>query len=401
MGYLEFKKYAAITGYQNPLQQASFKPRPVGPVESVNVANQNRSTQWQKDAPLLTAQTAVDKQFRQQNTKPEARAYAMFGAAPNKQQASTQPQQQDQQVTAVAQPQPAATTTNQQHTTNQATNKPQPTGNQTIPANLSSIRDTLSSLPQPVQQGIEDALNDIKPGNNVLEMGKLSPDLFSSDEFRNLKTNEERYEYLQRAATKAGVFAAMYQKDENGKVKVTSISDLMQHPEKLQDLPQQVFDQPEFFDSLEKAVENGDMDTLEFLQWAKNQHAKSSAASAGASGAANVAGGKDSPFSIKMSDEQEARLTKAAAKVMWNNVKKDPINNIPRAAGLFLRQQGLDGLADFASNPFSFFLSLAGILLSGGMLLSGAFGGGNQQQPIVINNGPQADTRMQRVPYGI
>lgn len=252
-------------------------------------------------------------------------------------------------------------------------------------------QDAYADLPKPVQLGIQDALDSFKPGNNVFEMGKLDPNLFNSDEFRKLTTNEERYAYLQRAATKAGVYAAMYNKDDKGNVKVTSIRDILQDPKKLHNIPQQVFDQPEFFSSLEKAVESGDMDTLEFLQWAKDKYAKAATAKTNGTETAD-------PFSITMSKEQEARLTKAASKAMWNNIQKDPLNNMPRAASLFLRQQGLDGLADFASNPFSFFASLAAILLGGGALL---FGGLGQQEPqqVVINNGGQPDTRMSRVPY--
>lgn len=393
MGYLEFKKYAAIAGYRNPLQQASFKPRPVGPVASVNVANQNRSTQWQKDAPLLTAQTAADKQFKQQNTKPEARAYAMFGAAPNSQQASTQPQQQNQQTAAQVQPiqqpsvqQPAAT----QQTASQ------------VPS--FDIKGTYKDLPQPVQLGVQDALEAIKPGANVLELGKIDKDVFNSDEFRKLETNEEKMEYLQRIATKAGIFSALYQKDENGKVKATGvISDIINDPDKLYELPDKVLANPEFFDSLVSAVENSkDTDTLKFLQWAKDQTAaRKTPADSTAPGADETgASSANKGFSVNLTEEQESKLTSAAAKSLWNQIKADPITTIPKAAGLFLNQIGMGGMASFAENPFVFYLSLAGLLLGGAALLSG---GARQSNPpqVVINNGPQADPRMTQVPYGV
>lgn len=261
------------------------------------------------------------------------------------------------------------------------------------------IIDTYKNLPKAVQLGVQDALDAFKPGANVTELGKFDKDLFNSEDFRNLKSNEEKLEYLQRIATKTGIFAALYQKDENGKVKSTGvIGDLLKDPDKLSQLPDQVLSNPEFFDSLVTAVENSkDIDTLNFLQWARDKVAagdKSDTASEG--GAVNPT--NNSGLSVALTEEQESRLTKAAAKSLWNQVQEDPLTNIPKAAGLFLRQAGLDGLASFAENPFVFYLSLAGLLLGGGALLAG---GGNEQQPIIINtgNGGSYDPRMAQIPY--
>ena len=77
---------------------------------------------------------------------------------------------------------------------------------------------------------------------------------------------------------------------------------------------------------------------------------------------------------------------------VWDEVKANPIQNIPKAASLFLRQHGLGVMADFAKNPIAFYGSLIGILGGGAMLLGGS---DSESQPITINNHPGYN----KVPY--
>lgn len=133
---------------------------------------------------------------------------------------------------------------------------------------------------------------------------------------------------------------------------------------------------PEWVPSLVKAVKGGSMEGLKELQ--------------------NFMG-KDGSGAAYFTEEEQKQLTDAAKSASWNAIKSDPFSNIPKVAGLFLRQHGMGGLADFAESPFAFYGSLLAILFGGGMLLSS---GNDQQQPIIINQGGGSyDPRMAQIPY--
>ncbi len=88
------------------------------------------------------------------------------------------------------------------------------------------------------------------------------------------------------------------------------------------------------------------------------------------------------------------RMKTNAISQIWEN----PIKNLPSAASLFLRQYGMNQLADFAENPWGFYGTLAAVLLGGGSLLAGG-GSGSNSQPIIINQG--GDSRMNKIPYAV
>ena len=81
--------------------------------------------------------------------------------------------------------------------------------------------------------------------------------------------------------------------------------------------------------------------------------------------------GKPSKLSM-LPPEYRARLQKAGETATWNAVKDNPLN-INKAIGLWLRQNGHGGMADFVSDSVLFYGSLAA-LLAGGVVLGGIFG---------------------------
>ena len=253
------------------------------------------------------------------------------------------------------------------------------------------------NVPQPIQLGFEDAVNDwFDKGKdlNVFEAGKIDPNIFNSDAFRNLKTNEEKWDYLQRAASKAGVFSYLSEQNKLKNPNLPGIGELFMDPKKLYELPQQILDQPEFFDSLVAAVDKGDMDALEFLQWAEAKWKGQNGTGSG-SGAAAGGNGSAPGLRIKFSTEQINKIKGAAQRALWGQIKADPLNNIPKAIAMFLRMQGLDQVADFARDPFKFYAALAAVLLGGAAVLG--LGDDEERQPAPVT--PQVDPRMAAVPY--
>jgi len=91
----------------------------------------------------------------------------------------------------------------------------------------------------------------------------------------------------------------------------------------------------------------------------------------------------------KMTPEQQERFTAAGKKAAWAAIKADPLKNLPNAISLWFKMKGWDQMGEFAQDPLKFYLSLAGILGGGLVLGSMAFGGGSDEQPVVINNGAQ------------
>ena len=80
----------------------------------------------------------------------------------------------------------------------------------------------------------------------------------------------------------------------------------------------------------------------------------------------------DGLFKNYTKEQQDVIKSKLQSKI-WSGVWSNPIENLPVAIGMFLRNQGLEGLAGFAENPWAFWLSTLALLFGGGMLLSNMF----------------------------
>ena len=114
---------------------------------------------------------------------------------------------------------------------------------------------------------------------------------------------------------------------------------------------------PQWFPSLVTAVKNGSPDALKELQKMM---------------------GEGSSNANYFSPEEKQQLMSAAQSASWNAIKSDPLTNLPKIAGLFLRSKGWNGAADFAENPVGFYGSALALLFGGGMLLAG---GDEEDQP--------------------
>lgn len=133
---------------------------------------------------------------------------------------------------------------------------------------------------------------------------------------------------------------------------------------------------PNFVPSLAEAVKNGSPEAIEELQ--------------------KLASGKDG--SSYFTEDEMKQITDAAKSASWNAIKSDPFGNLPKVMGLFLRQQGLGGIAGYAENPLVFYGGLLALLFGGGSML---FGGSSSNQPTVVNNyyGQQQPKGYNIVPY--
>ena len=69
-------------------------------------------------------------------------------------------------------------------------------------------------------------------------------------------------------------------------------------------------------------------------------------------------GGADTPAGRQLASYMQKGLQKR----VWQQVMQNPMANLPRAAGIFIRQYGSPGVADFLSNPIAFYGMLAGAL---------------------------------------
>lgn len=92
----------------------------------------------------------------------------------------------------------------------------------------------------------------------------------------------------------------------------------------------------------------------------------------------------DSPAMAKLKEYGTQQLQTR----VWDLVKENPLQNLPAAIGLFLRQKGWDSAGDFFSNPIAFYGSLLG-LFGGAALLFG----GSKGESSNVNN------YYNRVPY--
>lgn len=104
---------------------------------------------------------------------------------------------------------------------------------------------------------------------------------------------------------------------------------------------------PEWFPSMINAIKNGSPDVLKQLQEM----------------------GQDGS---QMFNQQEmGQIMSAAKTATWNAIKKNPVQNIPKAVGLFLRSKGMNGMAGMAENPFMFYGGLLAAVAGGAYMLSG------------------------------
>lgn len=89
--------------------------------------------------------------------------------------------------------------------------------------------------------------------------------------------------------------------------------------------------------------------------------------------------------------EMTAVFSDRVQKAVWNN----PLQNLPTAMGLWLASKGFSGIGQFISSPLAFWGSLGVLTLGGGLLLGGAFSGGQQQAP------QQKVQQPQQVPFNL
>lgn len=243
-----------------------------------------------------------------------------------------------------ASPQPAATTANQQNTTNQYTNKPQSTQPNT----------------QPTQQTTKQAPATNTNGNP----GSVIPaDLLNNDAINRIKDPKEMRKYLE---VMLPVSAGLQQLASGGKFNMDA-----------------VLENDTAVEGFSKALETANPMALQVLQQMQKEMAGDNKGKGDAKSTTN-AEGSTTP-SVK--DQNMKKLTNAAAKGVWNSVKENPIENFPKAIGMFLSHIGAgQGITDFVSNPFAFYGSLLTLLVGGGLLMGGTGDGSSQQQPQVVNN---------------
>lgn len=140
-----------------------------------------------------------------------------------------------------------------------------------------------------------------------------------------------------------------------------------------------------WFNSLESAFTSSNIDALTELQKMA------------------VPGEGGTPSKLNMlPPEYRARLQKAGKEAAWKAVEDNPIN-INKAIGLWLRQNGHGGMADFVSDSVYFYGSLAA-LLAGGVALGGMFGGDDDNDNSGYQVGgprynPQEPDGYNRIPY--
>lgn len=101
----------------------------------------------------------------------------------------------------------------------------------------------------------------------------------------------------------------------------------------------------------------------------------------------------------KLDENQKAELKSSFQTKMWDAVKTNPFEYLPTVASIFLRSIGLGGVADFAENPWIFYLGSAAILFGGGALLANMLSGDEEEPPFMAVGQP--DPRMSRVPYSV
>lgn len=90
--------------------------------------------------------------------------------------------------------------------------------------------------------------------------------------------------------------------------------------------------------------------------------------------------GTDIGLSEESTAKVKANLEKAFKADAFKAIMADPIKGIPNAVALWLSSKGFGTAADYAKNPWVFFMGLAAILGGGAWMLSGSGGGGSGEQ---------------------
>ena len=194
--------------------------------------------------------------------------------------------------------------------------------------------------------------------------GSVIPsDLLNNDAIKRIKDPKEMRKYLE---VMLPVSAGLQQLVSGGKFTMDA-----------------VLENDTAVEGFSKALETANPMALQVLQQMQKEMAGDNKGNGGDKPTTN-ADGSTTP-SVK--DQNMKKLTSAAAKGVWNSVKENPIENFPKAIGMFLSHIGAgQGITDFVSNPFAFYGSLLTLLVGGGLLMGGMGGGSSQQQPQVVNN---------------
>lgn len=200
--------------------------------------------------------------------------------------------------------------------------------------------------------------------NTTGNPGSVIPsDLLNNDAINRIKDPKEMRKYLE---VMLPVSAGLQQLVSGGKFTMDA-----------------VLENDTAVEGFSKALETANPMALQVLQQMQKEMAGDNKGNGGAKPTTN-ADGSTTP-SVK--DQNMKKLTNAAAKGVWNSVKENPIENFPKAIGMFLSHIGAgQGITDFVSNPFAFYGSLLTLLVGGGLLMGGMGGGSFQQQPQVVNN---------------
>ena len=207
-------------------------------------------------------------------------------------------------------------------------------------------------------------LND--PNNPI----KLDEGSFNSEEWRNLKTDDERTAYITKLIQDWGYNKAGIAVRENGMAAVAKNPDLV--PKDLNG----VLSNEANYNELKEALSHGDMEFLNYMQRMQSSMGDEKAASYFSQVWSNIP------------EEKQEELLGTMKTAAWNNIKADPLSNIPKAIALWFKMKGWDQLGEFAQNPMNFYLTLGGLLVGGTALAGAAFGNGGSQQPIInVGNG--------------
>lgn len=214
--------------------------------------------------------------------------------------------------------------------------------------------------PQPTQQTTKQTQTTNTKGNP----GSVIPsDLLNNDAINRIKDPNEMRKYLE---VMLPVSAGLQQLVSGGKFNMDA-----------------VLENDIAVDGFSKALETANPMALQVLQQMQKEMGGDNKGKGDAKSTTN-AEGSTTP-SVK--DQNMKKLTNAAAKGVWNSVKENPIENFPKAIGMFLSHIGAgQGITDFVSNPFAFYGSLLTLLVGGGLLMGGIGDGSSQQQPQVVNN---------------
>lgn len=335
MNYTDFKKQAAGEGYRNPLLGASNSIKNKAPLltsptkqdKSDFMYNWNKAPA-QKKMDWFQGSKSIDPQFKtpfEQSPSEFVQAdLANKATAPFKNRTTTDIQQVQQQQ----------------------------------PKQQIQQQGTITRSVYPMGVGANRTANPAELKQPEQKRYTVAPDALKDPESVK-KWLAERQGMVRDNTSLKGLKSALNWKDElKGLTGIGTISDEGQIAafQKFKE------ENPQFMPSFTEAIKNGSPEAIKELQ----NFAKSGNGGAG-----------------MFSDEEIQQITGAAKTASWNAIKSNPIENLPKVMGLFLRQQGWDKAAGYAENPMVFYGSLLTALVGGGAML---FGGSDRQQQPVVNN---------------